>query len=570
MQTKKILPIISSAWYYMGFAFIICSFCMSMLVTAQGTSDQTLANYRKQILELQDQSLYDSALLLANNVLSNPNLLLVDKQFIIYNKFISFHYLGKVDSAQTLLLQLESLVTQKDEAYADYLFSKALVLNKKGNYAEAIDLLLEIINLFKETENIKGLFGIYNSLGVNYKDLNDQTTAKYYYLKAWQLKSAMNNPNSLIMIANNLGSLYNKFNKLDSALYFYNIAIENLKNTNNQFLLAQNFLNVGNIHEKRGDYSKAEASFIQCLAISEKSNLEYGRLLATLNLGNLARLQTKFAQAVSLLDTALLLAKTGGYIREEGYTLERKSWLARDIGDFELAYHLELKSAFIRDSLVSERVRKDATQMQIKYEVAKREKELAELELKNQKLISLIALSLFGFIMLIIVTFWIIKIKNKLQLEKISISDDNKTLIEDIKAKEMELASMALELIQFKKILEMEIDNQDSSGEFAIYDADKNGIIDEKKFISLNRDFEARMTKENKIFFKRLINQYPTLSSAELRLSAYLKLNLSTKEIAQLQSKSVRTIEATRYSLRKKFGINAKENLSSYLLGFDD
>ncbi|MEY2917988.1 MAG: hypothetical protein RIS73_1702, partial [Bacteroidota bacterium] len=53
----------------------------------------------------------------------------------------------------------------------------------------------------------------------------------------------------------------------------------------------------------------------------------------------------------------------------------------------------------------------------------------------------------------------------------------------------------------------------------------------------------------------------------ELKLCAYLRMNLSTKEIAQLMNISVRGVEISRYRLRKKLGIASEINLFNYLIG---
>jgi DNA-binding CsgD family transcriptional regulator len=59
---------------------------------------------------------------------------------------------------------------------------------------------------------------------------------------------------------------------------------------------------------------------------------------------------------------------------------------------------------------------------------------------------------------------------------------------------------------------------------------------------------------------------YPTLSAHELKLCAYLRMNLSSKEIAQLENISVRGVEISRYRLRKKLKIATETNLFDFLM----
>ena len=66
-------------------------------------------------------------------------------------------------------------------------------------------------------------------------------------------------------------------------------------------------------------------------------------------------------------------------------------------------------------------------------------------------------------------------------------------------------------------------------------------------------------------FMKRLHAKHPELSNNERMMCAYLKMNLSTKEIAPLLNISVRGVETIRYRLRKKFALEREESLTDYL-----
>lgn len=66
-------------------------------------------------------------------------------------------------------------------------------------------------------------------------------------------------------------------------------------------------------------------------------------------------------------------------------------------------------------------------------------------------------------------------------------------------------------------------------------------------------------------FMKRLHEKHPDLSNNERMMCAYLKMNLSTKEIAPLLNISVRGVETIRYRLRKKFHLEREESLNDYL-----
>ncbi|WP_321426597.1 transcriptional regulator [uncultured Bacteroides sp.] len=66
-------------------------------------------------------------------------------------------------------------------------------------------------------------------------------------------------------------------------------------------------------------------------------------------------------------------------------------------------------------------------------------------------------------------------------------------------------------------------------------------------------------------FMKRLSEKHPDLSANERMMCAYLKMNLSSKEIAPLLNISLRGVETIRYRLRKKFDLDRDESLTDYL-----
>ena len=78
--------------------------------------------------------------------------------------------------------------------------------------------------------------------------------------------------------------------------------------------------------------------------------------------------------------------------------------------------------------------------------------------------------------------------------------------------------------------------------------------------------FEANFNKVHEQFLKHLIDRYPDLSQGDLKLAAYLRMNLSTKEIAQLLNITHRSVELKRYRLRKKLALDAEINLSEFMI----
>jgi ligand-binding sensor domain-containing protein/DNA-binding CsgD family transcriptional regulator len=78
--------------------------------------------------------------------------------------------------------------------------------------------------------------------------------------------------------------------------------------------------------------------------------------------------------------------------------------------------------------------------------------------------------------------------------------------------------------------------------------------------------FETAFDEVHEDFLERIKEKFPLLTPREMRLCAYLKMNISSKEISSLMNISIRGVEISRYRLRKKMGIERDTNLTKFIL----
>jgi DNA-binding CsgD family transcriptional regulator len=74
----------------------------------------------------------------------------------------------------------------------------------------------------------------------------------------------------------------------------------------------------------------------------------------------------------------------------------------------------------------------------------------------------------------------------------------------------------------------------------------------------------VRFDEINNDFLKKIKGLYPQLTSTDLKLCAYLQLNMSSKEIAQLMNISLRGVEISRYRLRKKLQLPTEKSFVEF------
>ncbi|NNM22046.1 MAG: LuxR family transcriptional regulator, partial [Flavobacteriaceae bacterium] len=164
------------------------------------------------------------------------------------------------------------------------------------------------------------------------------------------------------------------------------------------------------------------------------------------------------------------------------------------------------------------------------------------------------------------------KTTNELKLQELATQKEiielrNESLNKDIEARNRELAISTINMIRKNTLLssiKSELKNSYDEPE-----AVKKviNLVDES--INTKEDwkfFEEAFNHADKDFFKKLKVLHPDLTPNDLRLCVYLRLNLSSKEIAPLLNISPRSVEIKRYRLRKKIDLERQTNLNDYFI----
>ncbi|MBK6976807.1 MAG: hypothetical protein IPH28_06520 [Cytophagaceae bacterium] len=140
----------------------------------------------------------------------------------------------------------------------------------------------------------------------------------------------------------------------------------------------------------------------------------------------------------------------------------------------------------------------------------------------------------------------------------------NQQLEQDIIRKSEELANSTMVLIKKNELLtkikdEVVKESKEKKSLVNLIDSNISSSHDWKVF-------ESNFNQVHEEFLKKLQLEHPQLSHGDLKLAAYLRMNLSTKEIAQLLNITVRSVELKRYRLRKKLNITTDENLNDLMM----
>ena len=145
----------------------------------------------------------------------------------------------------------------------------------------------------------------------------------------------------------------------------------------------------------------------------------------------------------------------------------------------------------------------------------------------------------------------------------------NEQLSQDVDAKNKELAVSTLSLIKKDELLAIIKEDLKKTAETNDGKSLKSVISSINSSISKDNTwntFKEAFDSVDKDFLKKIKTAHPTLTSSDLKLCAYLRLNLSSKEIAPMLNISIRSVEIKRYRLRKKMNLPHETGLVEYLL----
>lgn len=478
---------------------------------------------------------------------------------------------GNLDSMSINLAIAKEKISVGSPDHYDWLMSKASELSAKGNYTQSIKLILEAAGYYEKTGNDNSLAVAYNNLGDNYIPLNKPMEAVKYFLKAAELNKKIGNKHGLCMNYNNAGTRYSAANRLDEAISYYQLAFTLAKELQDPLLMAQNIMNRGNVYEKKKDYAKAKQAFTDCLAICEQNGIDFGKVLSFLNLANVAMLNQEYTLAESYLNKAELLTQKMGLVAQQAIVFEKRAKLYAAKGDYRKAYQSQERHHALSDSLYSQKIQQEALELKEKYESEKKSNEINQLNKEKLSQQLIIALMGLGFLLLVIL-FQRLRIQQKLTLNEKQQDELQKTYLRSmLDAKNKELTAQAAQLLQMQNDVKVVNENiaEVIDGEPNLQAENRKKIkqaLQKNRLSRLNADFDKRITDTNADFYQILLQKHPDLTPTELKICAYLRLNISTKEISQLTSRSVRTIESIRTDVRKKMKLKASDNLINYLI----
>ena len=505
------------------------------------------------------------------------------------------------------------------ESYdSNYLIGQSLFFNEL--YKESIEYYLKALNIYESLDDTERLnlkrsnpAWILVSIGAVYFEYNNLEKAKTYYLEAlesFKLSKEIDiieKSFGLNRVEANLAEISIKLENFGEAFEFYNGILERIEtnqldefnfiyfysqfmtlnfqiNNNKEALKYLKLINqTFELGSKKISNSKSSELYLYYVI----SIIDYSKYLISQNKFNEAliellkikKLSKPFVDQfaiVNILISECYLAtnKTidAKFVLKENSEL---SDLSREIKiksfegisnvysqENDLKNLLSIKDSIIFNKNLLENSENDIKNIQTLLDLDDKKREL----ISNKKKLNSTILSLTISLSLIIIILMIFIIYFKLQAERSKRFKLEKSQIEnELSLKQRELLSKSNFILQrndfLKSILEEVNNNTDSQKALDRISKHVSSIINSE---SLYQEFDKKFVEVFPEFYKKLNANY-RLSKTDFRLIAYIKMNKSNNEIAQISGISLRTVQSQRYRLSKKLKLERYQDLNLFI-----
>ena len=419
-----------------------------------------------------------------------------------------------------------------------------------------------------------GLNTVYGNLGLFLTYEKDYEKAEKLYLKVLNSRKKINDLdgemyayNQLINLFLNTGDLYNSNEYYNKAVILYNQIKSESGILGNSYLQR----NYGYISLQYGQYYFLENQFNNALDYLYKTKTilaefpgELPFIDSMISRCFLGLKDYKNAEISAIKNLSSKSLSTNQ--KKENYTVLESVYNQRgDINNL-----IKIKDSLIKmNALINTlSIRGAFSKLETQIQLSNKQSELNESKIRYNTYLYILIIGT------VILVFSLITIRVNYNYQKernIRLVIEQKVTQSKLEKKQLELVSKTNFIAQRNEYLDslkqtikkIKKDKQSAADFSQGIEKDIDKIIGSEKVF---KNFESQFTEVYPDFFKSLVRRYGKLSQNDLRLCAYIKMNQTTNQIAQITGVSIRTVETQRYRLGKKLKLAESEDLNSIII----
>ncbi|NQV38198.1 MAG: tetratricopeptide repeat protein [Candidatus Marinimicrobia bacterium] len=547
---------------------------------------------------------------------------------------IPFYYDAKVDSMRSIQViqpvealkigfQILQTTPRHPVSQTIAMTRKSLgnILNIQGFSSQALEYYVKALNDYVFLDDSIAVGWMYIEIGNVYFHRGFFKDAEEKYQKAFQVFKKIDLQTGVATVLNNLALISLERSELDSASNYFLQSLKERIQLDNPLLIAHSYLYLGEIYLIRDSVQIAQNYFYKAqeigitadtLNLIGRSHESLGEVFLQMNQDSIAMGHFRLAESDFIINTnvvylvhlyqrlaayyvtkdkndsalvnlnrAVFLAEKHNLSKDKMIILEQLIHLQKKAGNRDELISLYEELDSLRIGFYQSEKKQVLFKSEIQLELSAQNRKLAEKEARlritrrerNFSVIAGLFLALFIWLlyrrfkqnkMIHLQELKIERLKAKQREDKIVIM--KKELV--IKATYIQQKSDLIGLIT--KDLKYNISLLKSSEDRRQFNQLVLSLEETQKSEDHWQEFEKQFTATYPGYFKILVIQNSSLTTMDLKMCAYLKMNMNTKEIASLTGLSVRSIESRRFRLRKKLGLNNGRNLFNYFNSLDN
>lgn len=478
------------------------------------------------------------------------------------------------DTANQILLEIEDYLN-----YAIGIGQRAQLFMSKGSYTIAYEESLKALRILDTIQREE-----YRDADLNVQigniecDRNNYDEAVGYFQEAIKIFKQLNDEIYESNAHLELGNAYFNLKQSQKAMQEFELGLRLAKKHNLKRNIESAYSNIGMQHIQDGKYSNAITELQKALGIATKNDVQVRIMFNKLHLGRAYSHLGKHKEAFVFLDNAFQLSKNYGSKRFEKEIHKARAAAFERAGSFENAIEETKAYISLKDSLNNLDSENYIEELKTIYETEKKEVAIAlqeeEIKTLNEKAkvdkltkglyaggmgsaLALSGLLVFGF-------------RQRMKKNRIAREKQEEIYKQEIEHKKKELTSQTLHLVQkntFIQELKENLENLKNSPEKFKVEFRRIVMLLKKQNAS-DKDwevFKSYFSEVHNDFDQKLKTLYPDISEKEIRLAAFLRMNLTTKEIAATLNVLPDSILKSKYRLKKKLGLDKDVDLTSFL-----
>ena len=460
----------------------------------------------------------------------------------------------------------------------------------QGQFDKALERYRRAEEYFNELDSlipkVRGLSTTYNNIALYYIEIEQYSKSLEYILMSLELRLKYNfNPSDISHSYKSLSELYYIWN-MPLKAEKYLLLTDSINKDINQyrsskykgyddivFSLAVNY--VGNCYQYKGQYlvrNKKYKEAIESYSIAKEYYADFA--FQKISLQNKIALayyyDEDYQNCLKTIDECISMSKEKNLKNEIEIALELKIKVMNKLGLKEGMDEVIDKVLESKDYSYSVQISQLLSGLESKNEILIKKREIEEE--KSSKFIIL----LFSIIAILILAFVVAYlISRKIYMDKQMVIANQKERIakSDLEHKKRELAAVSTNIVQENE--QMTSILKDIKYYVSLIKSEKDKNIFSPLLNKLNRLLNDKRKDDNYSdqfsaaypgYLEYLTRTFPDLTTADLKLCTFLRMNLNTKETADIMGLSVRSVESRRYRLRKKLGLSKKDDLVNYLI----